>query len=448
MQTNAPHDPLPLSLPFPITRRNLLASALAAVALPGCGGHGSSSGSASVRLVNATLTHPSVDLWVNGALSQSGIAQDTAGTYVDVGSSGTVLQVDDAGSSTGLAALTPSLVAGQDTALLAFESGGSVGLVTIDEAFAAPASGAATLRVADYAAQAGKLDVYVATGALADVTALASLSAVGTLTPGSTGSALSLTYTPGNYFVIVTGAGNASDVRLWNMPVTLGNQQVATVVLTPAAGGLLLNGGLLVQQGSYTAFRNDNVRVRLATAVTNNATVAATATSGASSVLIDPGSVAPQFGAYVVIPAASTLAITVDGTPVAPPAGAMEPGTDYTVLVSGAPGAAGATLIADDNRPSSDTTAAKLRLINGISGNATNLLTLTANSVSVGSQVPPDTASGYTSIPGSTNIASLVLYSNQRAGVYFSNSSFVFAAGGVFTVFATGDFSAPFLLVR
>lgn len=445
MQTNAPHDPVP----FSVTRRSLLASALAAVALPGCGGHGSSSGSASVRVVNATLTHASIDFWVNGALSQSAIAQDSVGSYVDVGSSGTVLQVDDAGSSTTLAVLTPSLVAGQDTALLAFESAGAVNLVTIDEAFATPATGAATLRVADYAAQAGKLDVFVATGALADVAALASLSTVGTLTPGSSGSALSLTYTPGNYFVTVTAAGSAGDVRLWNMPVTLANQQVATVILTPAAGGLLLNGGLLVQQGSYTAFRNDSVRVRLATAVTNNATVAATATSSSgASVVIDAGSVAPQFGAYVVIPAASTLAITVDGTPVAPPAGAMTPGTDYTILVSGAPGAASAALIADDNRPSSDTTAAKLRLINGISGNATNLLTLTANSTTVGSQIPPDTASGYASIPGSTNIASLVLYSNQRAGIYFSNSSFVFAPGGVSTVFATGDFSAPFLLVR
>jgi hypothetical protein len=182
--------------------------------------------------------------------------------------------------------------------------------------------------------------------------------------------------------------------------------------------------------------------------VTGNATVAATAASSSGTVVIDGGSVSPQFGTYVLVPASSALTISVNSLEIAPPAGTMAPGGDYTILVSGSPAGAVATLIADDNRPAADTGAAKLRLVNGISGNASNLLTLTVNSVTVASSVAPNSASGYATVAGSTNLVNVDLYSNQKAGVYYADSSFVFNAGGVFTVFAVGDFSSPFLLVR
>jgi len=431
----------------PIRRRTLLLSAAAGAALAACGGHSSNS-SATIRLVNATLSHPSLDLWVNGAVSQTGVAIDGVSGYVGVDATGAALQVDDAGSSASLTAVTPTLTSDAHNALLAFESEGTVKVTVIDEEFPVPSAGAANLRVADYAPEAGKLDVYVTSTAIGDTGTIAALSPSGTLVPTASGAVISLTFGPGNYFATFVASGNPGDVRLLNMPITLASQEVASIVLTPAAGGLLVNGGLLVQQGTYTAFRNDSVRLRLASAVTGNATVAATATAGGSNVVIDAGSVSPQFGTYVLVPASSALAIMVNGQTVAAPAGTLAKGGDYTILVSGTPAGAVATLIADDNRPAADTGAAKLRLVNGISGNASNLLTLTVNSVTVASSVAPGGASGYATVAGSTNLVNVDLYSNQKAGVYYADSSFVFNAGGVFTVFAVGDFSAPFLLVR
>jgi hypothetical protein len=437
----------PTPVHAPIRRRTLLMSAIAGAALSACGGH-SSSTSASIRLVNATLSHSSLDLWVNGSVAQSGVPLDGTSAYVGVAATGTALQVDDAGSSASLTAVTPTLTSDAHNALLAFESEGTVTVTVIDEEFPTPAAGAANLRVADYVPEAGKLDVYVTSTPIANAAAIATLSPQGSLVPTSTGAVISLTFGPGNYFATFTPSGNASDIRLLNMPITLASQQVASIILTPAAGGLLLNGGLLVQQGAYTAFRNDSVRLRLASAVTGNATIAASAASGGGTVVIDGGSVSPQFGTYVLAPANSTLQITVNGTPIAPPSGTLAKGGDYTILISGSPTDAVATLIADDNRPAADTGAAKLRLINGISGNASNLLTLTINSITVASSVAPDSASGYATVTGSTNLVNVDLYSNQKAGVYYADSSFVFNAGGVFTVFAVGDFSSPFLLVR
>ena len=61
--------------------------AFAAAALAACGGGGSSGGDqASVRLVNATLTHASLNLLANSAIVVTGTAVDTASAYVSVNS--------------------------------------------------------------------------------------------------------------------------------------------------------------------------------------------------------------------------------------------------------------------------------------------------------------------------------------------------------------------------
>ena len=49
----------------------------AAVALTACGGGGDSSDSTSVRVVNATLTHASIDLLANGSVVVGEDSRDT-----------------------------------------------------------------------------------------------------------------------------------------------------------------------------------------------------------------------------------------------------------------------------------------------------------------------------------------------------------------------------------
>lgn len=260
---------------------------------------------------------------------------------------------------------------------------------------------------------------------------------------------MTLTYGPSNYYVTVTGSGNPLDVRMLSMPITVASQQVDTVVLTPASGGQLLNGSFLVQQGAYSAFRNTNTRVRLASAVSGSLTVAASASSTTgTAITIDNGSVAPAFSSYTLVPQGSSLNVNINGTPAAAPSTALVPGGDMTLLVYGTPTGAASTLLTDDNRPPTDPTTVKLRLINGISGNTANALTFTANTATVASSVLPNTASSYTAVASSLNAMNLSLYSSQSAGVYYSSSSTVLNANSVYTVLATGPFTAPLLLIR
>jgi Domain of unknown function (DUF4397) len=414
------------------------------VALAGCGGsNNSSSDTASIRLANATLTHPSLDLRVNSTVSAAAVAADAISAYVAPAPGSNTLQVNDAGTATTLATAVPTLAAGGHYTLLAYESGGIVRMSVLNEDIAAPSAGASTVRIYNAAIEAGKLDVYITDPGTDLSTVTAPTTTFGALTaPG----AVSLTYSPGTYRVRVTAAGNKSDLRMDLPSFTIASQQVGTVVLTAASGGQLLNGATLIQQGAYAATRNTNTRVRLAAAVSGGATVAASVSGVSSATVIDSGSVAPAFGYYTLVPAAGTLNISVNGASVGAPATALKAGADMTLLVYGDPASATASLILDDNRLPSDSTTVKLRLINGITGSA-GTLTFTANSAPVASGIQPGGASSYVSVTGSANPMNLSLYSSVSPGIYYTTTS-TLNANTVYTVLAAGPYATPQLLIR
>lgn len=413
------------------------------MALSGCGGGGGdSSSNVSLRVANATLTHPSLDLFINGTNTVKATATDTVSTYATPGNGSVTLQVNDAGVATALATSVPTLTGGNHYTLLAYESGGAVRTAVLNEDFAAPATGSAQIRIYNAALDAGRLDVYI-TDPTTDLATVATPTTGFTTTTANSATAL-ITYSPGTYRVRVTAAGNKADLRADIPAVVIASQQVAIVVLTPSAGGALINGATVIQQGAYTAARNTNTRVRLAAAVSGNATVAAAASNGA---VIDAGSVAPAFGyGYVLVPAASTLSVTVNGAPVTVSAGTLKVGADATLLVYGDPGAATAKLLDDDNRLPSDATTTKLRLINGVTG-STGTLTLTANTAPVGTATAAGTASGYVSVIGSTN-ATILKLSSSTSSTVFTDASNVLSPGAAYTVLAGGPISAPQLLIR
>ena len=422
-----------------------LAAAAAAIGLTGCGsGSGDSSGNASVRVANATLSHPSLDLLVNSAATAKATAADSVSAYVAPPSGTVTFQLNDAGAATSLATSTPTLAGGGHYTLVAYESGGAVKTLVIGEDIVAPAAGVATLRVYDAAVEAGKLDVYVTTGACttANLSSLAPLTTFGALTGPA--SVTLPAQGAGSYNVCVTGAGSKTDLRL-GMPITLAGLQIATVVLTPTVGGQLVNGALLTQQGTYAATRNTNARVRLAASVSNGASVAATSSGGT---VIDGGSVAPAFGFYVLVPARDSLNITVNGQTLGAPSATLAAGGDATLLVYGAPGSAVASLIVDDNRLPSDATTTKLRVINGVTGApAGSTITLTANSAPVGINLAQSAASSYVTVPSSINAVNLTL-SSSSAGTFAANTSNTLNANLVYTILVGGPLSAPQLLIR
>jgi hypothetical protein len=223
---------------------------------------------------------------------------------------------------------------------------------------------------------------------------------------------------------------------------TLTGGQNATVLLTPTVGGTLANGSVLVEQGSYSAFANTNVRIRVAAAVTSGASV----TASAGGVTIASGLVSPAVGAYTIAPAGAALNITVGGNSVAAPAGSLAAGSDLTLLVYGPSGSASANLIADDNHLPSVVSNFKIRLLNGITGAATPL-TLDANFGVVASNVLPGTASAY-AVVGASVATRLDVISPSSPTPLYSESNLNVPGNAVYTLFMLGDAAAPIHLLQ
>lgn len=121
-----------------------------------------------------------------------------------------------------------------------------------------------------------------------------------------------------------------------------------------------------------------------------------------------------------------------------------------TLLVYGSPSTPALTLITDDNRPPTDSTTVKLRLINGVTGSSGSL-TLTANSSLVATGVAPGTASSYATVPSSTIATVLLFTSTSSSGTFYSSTaagtSPILSANSVYTVLLGNDASAALQLL-
>jgi hypothetical protein len=417
-----------------------LATVFAAMSLVGCGGHGSSN-TASVRLVNASLSHASLDLLANSTAVETGVLINTVSAYASVGTGSVALQINDSTTNTVLTTTAPTLAGGSDYAVVAYESGGTLLTTVIQENSVVPAASTANLRIFNTATDAGAIDVYV-TDPSVDLSTVSTptFSFASSSTTQATGF-LSLA-SGTTYRIRVTGSGNVADLRLDIPAVTLTSQQNATALLTPTTGGTLVNGSVLVEQGTYTATPNTNSRVRLVAAVTAGATVAASAGATPISTTVT----SPSVGAYTIVPSGAALNITVNGASVGAPAAALAAGADATLLVYGTAAAPTASLIADDNHLPTVVTNFKLRLINGITGAATPL-TLDANFAVIASNVMPGTASAYSAV-GSSLYTRLDVFSPSSPTAVYTESTLNVPGDAVYTLFMLGDASAPIHLLQ
>jgi hypothetical protein len=419
-----------------------LVAGLAAVLLQACGGGGSdSTGSASVRVINATQTHASLDLLSGSTMLIPATALDSVSAVASQTAGSIVFTADDAGASSSLVQATSAIGKDLHYSVLAYEASGAVKLTLLGEDTTTPTAGTAVLRVFDAASSAGTLDVYIT----APGTDLASVSApTFTISAPSYAQASALaSFAPGTYRVRVTAADNKADLRLDMAAVTLADQQVATVILTPSVGANLVNGGLLVQQGSFTPYRNSNARVRLAAAVSGGATVAASA----GSTPIETGLVAPSVGAYTLVPSVNAaLGVTINGSPLTLPALTLTAGADMTLLVHGSPGSATVSTLTDDNLLPSATTKLKMRLVNGVTG-ATTGLTLNADFSVLASNVQPGQASTPALVTGNSAMRLEVTSPLTQQSLYLQTDLSIPGAG-VYTLFMLGDSSAPVGLLR
>ena len=248
----------------------LATMALSVSLLAACGGGSSGSKTAQLRLLNASVGYPSLDLSVNSTVQNAAVAYGAAGSYANVTTDAITTAITVAGSSNTLSSSSRSLTKDTHYTLVGYGWQGALKTALVQEDVAAADANKAKLMVLNLAVDAGSVDVYL-TG---NTDALADASAVTSNVPGGAGSAYTVVGS-GTYRLRVTGANDKDDLRLDVTGVALDSTKVAVLALTSGPGGVLVNGVLLPQQAASTTLANTLARVRVVAAVSGNGTVTA-----------------------------------------------------------------------------------------------------------------------------------------------------------------------------
>ena len=397
-------------------------AALLITLLAGCGG-GADRTKAQVRLVNASTGYASLELRVDDESRQSGVAYGGSASYVEA-KPGKVFAVYSPSAATSLLSFTPSVSADRHYTVLAYGRAGALKQVLLDENSNAPDTNRTYLRIVNAAPAVGPLDVYVtgATDTLDASVAVLSSAAVDAVSGY-------ITINSGTWRVRATvpGSTRAADVRLDVSGISFGSKEVVTLVLVPGPSGVLAKALLLRQQSGIDVLAATQARVRVATGITDMAV-----SLGGSSVLGASG--LPVVTSYAALTAGSpALAVTVGGSAVTTTNPTLLPGTDYTLLVHGTAAAPLFTWITDDNAPLSDSTKAKLRLVNGTSG-LSGSLSMTIDGEPLTETVATGGWSSYVS-QAATTTADIAVAATTTL---YTASDRTFTAGGVYSVFLLG----------
>ena len=419
------------------------ALALTACLLAACGG-GADRTKAQLRMVNASSGYAQLDLRIDDQLRQGAVAYGAAAGYIEVDPGKAASSISSVGSATPLLSFTPSVAEKKYYTLLAFGAAGALRQQTLDDNAGAPDTGRALLRVFNAASDAGGLDVYL-TGA-SD-----SLDAAVAVQSGAAFGALGawITVNSANWRLRVTAAGSKTDVRLDVPVLALPSKQLATLALTPGAGGVLVNALVLVQQGTIARQDSQQARARLAAVVADSGTVGAQV----GTTTLASGNGSPSLGDYLLLPAGASpvaVTVTVNGQAVTAPSFTLVPGHDYTLMVHGPLAAARVSWIEDDNRLPADVSRAKLRLINGLSDTAAPLA-MTLDFASVASAVAVGTASAYASVAPTSGGGTDGKLSITATGVVlplWTVNDQILRASANYSVLLVGRQAAPTGIVR
>jgi len=389
---------------------------------------------ARIRVLNVTSSYDSLDVYSSSDGSDTdnqlfgGIARGTATAYAALKADTYTLKFRKSGAAGNLLATQTTLVEDKHVTYVAYGSSSRFGVLSIDDETELPNTSYAKLQVFN-ATTADSLDVYL-TGtadALTDVSPAISAVAAGS-SSGFT------TLRSGSYRLRITSATSKTDVRLDVPALSLDSTGVVSLILTEAAGGVLVSAVSLPQQGAPIRFDNNTVRVRGAVGLASGAL----ATVSVAGTEIVTRRAARSFIADTYTTFASgtvPVIVTVDGVVVISGTVTLEAGRDYTLLAWDGGGAAQASLIADDNHASASHRA-KLRLINGLSGTAVPL-TLAVNYSPVSEYIEAGAASASTEIDAGTDNR-LDVTNAQTLATLLSRDSITFVADGVYTFFVAG----------
>ena len=413
--------------------------------LAGCGGNGT--GSAPVRLVNASVGYPNLGFMVESTQATSAdVAYGHASPFenVQAGSVGITLTV---GGASATAAQTRAVNKGQRYSLVAYGFANELKSVLIAESSTTPDSGKANVNVLNTSVDIGAVDVYLSATKDLSVSTLIASNLNGVSQSAFSG------VLAGSYFITVVGAGSkgSTDVRFQtNAAITLTALEVLTIILTPGASGILANAILLTQGTAAEANPtvndpNTTARIRAVTATNGLATSVTGVDSTGKAITILPSSTVSQPSNYFVTTTTTVPTVTVNGANIVPfmivngaqAAAALSAGGDYTLLVyldgSGNPIA---QIIEDNNTAPVLAQGVKYRLINLASDNQGLSLSMTVNSQVVASQVAYGTASDYTELSTPQNLNSVVQVFNGSTTIIKLDPQ-PLALGSIFTDIVT-----------
>jgi len=425
-----------------INRRSLLTTSgalMLSTLVPACGGGSSTDGQARVRLLNLSRGYDSLNLYLDGDLSEEAVAYGSVSDYrgYDPGSVGVALTRE--GSTSYLLSGTRTFVADSDYTLLAFGWEGHLAVLQASDSADAPDSGKALFRVAHLAPDAGELDIYV-TGE--DETLSSASPVASSVASGSFSSYAEMQ--AGSYRVRVTAADDPDDLRLDVSGVTLPSKGIISLVLVASEGGVLVEAALLAQGEDLTLLADDALRVRVVNSVQGNAAVMLSADGTA----LMSGSRAPTIGSYQRLPAGTlALTLTVDGQAFAVDALSGTAGHNLTLLVAGTPEEPVLTVVDDDLRLITATSRCGLRVMHGVATLADAGLTLTLNYEPAASDVAYGTASDFSAQSVSTEVA-LALTSPLSATALYTADELTLTAQGLYTVFALMNGDTPVGVLR
>jgi hypothetical protein len=425
-------------------RRVMVMVAVCAAALwqGACGG-GTDRSKAQLRLVNASNDYPTLEFYVDGQLVQGQVGYGGAASYQNVDPDKSASSsISQPSSATAVLSFGLSVSKNKYYTLLADGGLGSLKQLLLDDNVGAPDTNKTLLRVVNAAPDAGALDVYLTgTADLLDP-AVAVLPGAAYGTPSSW-----LTVNSNSWRLRVTLAGSKTDLRLDLPALQLSSKQLVTLVLTPGKGGVLVNALVLVQQGDVSRLDNTQARMRVAAGVTNGGAVSAEV--GSTKLLTNTNS--PAVSDYALVPTGvQSPTVSVNGVALASKPETLVAGADYTLVVRGSAVATAVTaatsVIKDDNRLPTDTTRAKLRLVNGLADLATPLA-MTADLVPVANSVTAGQASAYgTVLPSIT--AAVAVTTPGLATPVASLSTQTFVAGANYSVFVLGASTAATAQLR
>ena len=437
-------------------REFLAAGGAVPLILAGCGGNGS--GSAPVRLVNASVGYPNL-----GFMVESTQATTTDVTYglaspfesVQAGAVGITLTVaNQAATSSQVRTINKD----NRYSLVAYGFANELKSVLITESTVTPDAGKANVNVLNTSVDIGAVDVYLSASKDLSVSTLIAASIPGVQQSAFAGMLA------GSYFITVVGANSVgkgiSDVRFQTpVAITLTALEVLTIILTPGASGVLANVILLTQgtagaASPTTPYYNLTARVRAVTSVngqqasvtgTNSSTSTTGTTTTSVSILV--ASTTSLYSNYFVVNTGNAPLVMVGGTSVPvvmdvtnTTTGVVTPnqpavlaaGGDYTLLVYLIGSTPTAKLIEDNNTAAVSSAGVKFRLINLASNNQNVQLSMALNSISVASNIGFAKASAYTEVTGvPQGTQSLLEVSNGPT--VLATKSLVYQVGNIFT---------------